>query len=679
VQDCIRTIFSKDARPELLYPFIKTLLKEAAKPGIAASNAFVLAEWFSVLLQQCSRTQYWDQWGSDLLISDAQALELCYCASSKPNVKHTAILSTRRALRKVFSYQDSRSQRIADVVAKLTAKASKPMPQNAVMLGVVAGVCARKPELRCILDSQKAYIYSFYIREILGSRTPVPAHLASALHDFFSEYTTTEDVDSLIVPALEKGLLRAPEIVLDLVAPMFQSFPDQVDLSESVSGKLLKPLLSNIKSSNIAIRNGAINAFKVAITKCRPGPSIDRVADEILLPLKSGKLSAADQRGLHCEMLAAIPVTEELSKKILPSIATIAAKEANEVALNSETSVLTIYTQWCLERSLDIGKAVIDAFSKGLSEKKVAFRRIWTLRFAEIIWAISKDNLGSQNVTNLAEAAIPGLLDAWNEIIANPVAAGQSGLVTSAFVLTSLDSSRLRIMHNAKVDASLKKARVAEQALVVEPKPSFLLNFRVFTKLANEEDLTWLVRALGSVFTELEPIEADSAAAVAWAQAIIFCIASPTVSPKLRRQTVEVLSELYIRKPKKVASIIISGLWRWLQSAATGDKDSAAAAARFECGNLHLVVKAISVLPAEAIRLGSAIDTSAREQQMVSMLVIARPELLPRVNWIDLCLRVEVDPGELARRYADALIEQILKVTSLDQTVSRPFYCLSCC
>ena len=37
----------------------------------------------------------------------------------------------------------------------------------------------------------------------------------------------------------------------------------------------------------------------------------------------------------------------------------------------------------------------------------------------------------------------------------------------------------------------------------------------------------------------------------------------------------------------------------------------------------------------EASRLGAEVPVSSRELQMISMLVIARPELLPHVHWIE--------------------------------------------
>jgi hypothetical protein len=54
---------------------------------------------------------------------------------------------------------------------------------------------------------------------------------------------------------------------------------------------------------------------------------------------------------------------------------------------------------------------------------------------------------------------------------------------------------------------------------------------------------------------------------------------------------------------------------------------------------------------------------------MMSLLVLARQELLPRVSWIDLCLTVEVDPGDLARSSGESLLQQIIDCTTFNNTV----------
>jgi hypothetical protein len=671
IQRCIRIIFSVGAKPEALSTFIESLQIESTKQGLAPSNAFVLVEWFSILIQECSGTDYWAKWGLDLILSDAQVLELCQSVSSRPNLKHSALVVTRRALRKLFSCVDTREQSISDAVSKLTSKSTLAVSKNATMVGVIAGVCARKTEAKVIFEGKKSNIYSFYIRDIIGSRTPVPAHIANGLHDFFADFTTSEDVENQLAPSLEKGLLRAPEIVLDnLVTSLFQSLPEKrIDLSNVLCKNLMKPLLSCIKSSNPIIRQGAISAFKTAISRCHDEESVQRISDEILNPLKSGKVPAADQRALHSEMLALLPVSETLARKILPVMATVVAKEAGEVALSAETSVLTKYTIWCIGRAIGAEKSVIDAFTKGISDKKAPFRRLWAIRLGEILWSLDDSELGKSTTSKIAEVTLPNLVELWNEIISNPLAAAQSGLVIAAFILTAVTPTKLLPMQNAKINSLLKKALIIQQALSFEPKPSFLLNHRIYSKLANDDDFVWLTRALMVASKDVVKADTESAVPIAWSQATIFCISSKNVTPTVRRQAINALSKAYIRQPVEIAEIITKGLWRWVQSIDSGEKDGVAAAAKSDNSNLHLVVKAICLPPTEAKSLGAEVDVQSREQQMVLMLNISRPELLPRVNWIELCLRVEVDPGDLSRKYGDALINQILKITSFNASV----------
>jgi hypothetical protein len=676
VQQCIRIIFSRDRDPKALSSFIDTLQIEAAKPGIAPSNAFVLVEWFGILLQQCAGTEQWARWGIEIILSDSQVLELCQSVSTKSNLRQSALVVTRRALRKVFSHRETRELSINDFVSRLTDKSTKPTSRNAIMLGVIAGVCSRLAELKTILEPRKFDIYAFYIREIFGSRSPVPAHIANGLHDFFISFATNEDVETYLIPSLEKGLLRAPEIVLDdLLTPLFRSLPESIDLSDAYCGKLQKPLLSNIKSSNAAIRHGAIAAFKVAIAHCHKEESLIKISEEILNPLKSGKIPAADQRALHSEMLAAIPISEKLSGKLLPSIATVAAKEASEIALSMETAVLVAHVTWCIAEDVNVDKVILETFVKGIADKKIPIRRLWTVRLGEIFWAIKGAEMKNSSFISLAESVLPGLLELWNEIIANPVVAAQSGLVTAAFVLTAVTPTKFEPIHNGKIDASLKKAHVLQQALTIDPKPSFLLIHRIYTKLTTEDDIVWFIRALFAVSGRLDVMDPEASVAIAWSQAVIFCICSNNVTPTLRRQAIEALSHAYVQLPTVIGDIITSGLWRWIQSVESGEKDGPASAARVGSTQLHLVVKSICLSSLEASRISAEISISTREQQMISLLVISRPELLPHVHWIDLCLRIEVDPGDLARKHTDALLEQILSFTNFNEAVSSPKLC----
>jgi hypothetical protein len=80
-------------------------------------------------------------------------------------------------------------------------------------------------------------------------------------------------------------------------------------------------------------------------------------------------------------------------------------------------------------------------------------------------------------------------------------------------------------------------------------------------------------------------------------------------------------------------------------------------------------VKAICLTPKDLEKSGQSIAKEDLESQANSLLVLARSELIPRANWIDLCLRMELDPGEIVRKYQNELLEEIDNKTSFDQKV----------
>lgn len=94
-------------------------------------------------------------------------------------------------------------------------------------------------------------------------------------------------------------------------------------------------------------------------------------------------------------------------------------------------------------------------------------------------------------------------------------------------MFVAVSHSRFPTVSSPKLDAGLKKAQVAQTALAMEPKPSFLLNQRIYSKLSTEDEFKWFIRALSSL--DVSTLEPESTVAVGWSQAMIFCIGSSTI------------------------------------------------------------------------------------------------------------------------------------------------------
>lgn len=653
---------------KVLAPFISAMRLESQKPGIATKNAFVLVEWCSILLTGLAGTPLWDKFGLELVHTDAAALEKCMQSTTRPSVSQSALVVTRRGLRAAFWRKELREKAIQDSVQALTAKGAQPTARNAVMLGVIAGVCARHDEAKKVLAAKKSEYFTFFTREVVGSRTPIPAHIATGLRDLFSDFVTLEDLEKDIIPPIEKGLLRAPEVVLDLLASLLRVLPSNLDLSQILNGHLLKPLLSNAKSSNPSIREGVLAVFKEAIARSHDVKIAEQIADEVLDPLKSGKVASADQRVLHSQMLERVPLSVSISTKIANGLPPVAVKEGNEGALGAEISVISRAVSSLLASGADLPKPVLDAFVKGLGDKKIPSRRLWLLQAGEAFISLAKDAQSTPaNATKLAEAVSGPMADTWAEIIKNPSTAAQSGLIVGAYVFSFLALQVLPKIDSAAVKTVLKKAAVSKECLVAEPKPSFLLNHRVYSRLSTEVDTRWSLRALIAIYDDV--LKASKNVQVAWSQALIYLVSSNTVPPQVRKETCEAISKLYIRDPTSMSEITIGGLWQWIESSLVEDTHSVASSAKFENAHLHLVLKPICLNDDEFKELGAEKSEEGLAKQMCLLLVIARNDLIPRASWIDLCLRVGLDPGTLAQKYEEKLIQQIKEKTSFDQKV----------
>ncbi|KAF2108659.1 armadillo-type protein [Lophiotrema nucula] len=669
VEECLQALSRSPYAGAALPPIVKFLKQECSKASLAHANALVLVEWCSVLLLEFAKSQeLWSKYGLDVILADAKVLETCMGAGDDRRggrIQHSAMIATRRALRAIFRSRELGEEIVSKLVTTLTAKAPSPTAGNAVFLGVIAGVSSRLPTIQPILERHKQDYFTFYVREIVGSRTALPSHISNALKDFFEAFPTLEEIRKEIIPPIEKALLRAPEVVLnDIVAPMLLSLPESMDLSEILHGNLLKPLLSNVKSTNPTIRAGALRTFQALASRSREDSTIEKVADEILNPLKQGKVTTADQKVLHAQMLTSLTSSTSLSKKIPAAIAPVALKEPNEPAVVAEVSTLIKHLQYGLVNGISMDKSVTDAFVKGMTDKKVLVRRLWAIRSADIWWDLAAEQHARPDVQAFCQATLPKLVEIWQEVVANPVPATQSGIVTVGHYVTALLLSKVRNLDDSKLSAIYKKTDVLSQSLATQPKPSFLLNPRVYTKLTNVDDIEIMVRALTATATWLFEGSASSEAREAWSHAFIYFIVAQGIPPNAKNAAKQALSKIYAESPEQTAKIITDGLWAWYKAVEVGDKDSAAAAAKTGNAELHLVLGCIYI-PGDALKkLGAAVPLETLRKQCIGLLVLARQEIIPRASWIDLCLKIGVDPGQLVNEHLDDCLNTAIDVTT---------------
>ena len=654
MQSCLQALLDNSKYSSLLPAITDFYRRETAKDGLAASNAFILLEWGSVILPRA-----WGKSDTELSLSFARVLELCL-SSGRETIKKSAIVVARRTVRTLLG-DDSR---IPAIIQHLTAKDQPLGSRAAVLLGVIAGVCARKDRNALAKDQY----YGFYVREILGSRTAIPSHIAGALNDFFENFTIVTELSKEVIPTLEKALLRAPEIVQDLLQAMILSLPSEVDLAKIIADHLLKPLVANTKSQNAVVRDGASSAFAALISHAHEERYLGKIADD--LSASFSKLTVVEQRIAQARMLTQIPYIPSKSETICRIIAKSATKEPNENALTAELSALTTqYTRIVLDSSLDdlsneCAKEVEDAFTKGLSDKKAGVKKIWTLSAGTVLWKIAGNNRYASEeafkapsaFVHLVESIAPKLLQTYDEVAQNPIAAGS--LAAAAFTITAVCSIVFRFTESEPIRTSLRKAKVNDRAL---SHASFLLNHRVYTKLLSHEDLLWIIRALVVCSNEVEKASADIKEA--WTQTFLYMIAAAGIPPSVKNEAITALTDVWSQRSRLTSEMVIQGLWNWYRHTEKSEKDSAAFSAKSGTSQLFLVIRAIC--PAK--QTAKQHEHDSMQSQLINMLVLCRPEILPRVHWIETCLRVGLDPGDIARTNAKECLQTVDRFLTSNQ------------
>lgn len=666
VQRCITTLCSELLVTDFVPIFLSFIQTEAVKSSIASSSTFVLLEWCSIVLKQISgNADLWAKYGVSIASAAAVVLERCLAYPSKPSRRQTAISVTRFGLKSTLANEEIAETATQRLLTHLTAKSGRPTAYNAPYIGIIAAAATASKSAQAQVTVATPDICAFYVREIVGSKTPVPAHIAKGLSSFFRCYVDEAVFNTQLAPAIEKALLRAPEVILQgVMLPLISSLPTNIDLSTALAQHLQKSLIANVKSSNASMRTSAIAAFEAIAETSHDQSQVLTVCKELNKNIKDNK--AAEQRAAYLRMLGCMRLDADNASENATSLIAVATKETSDQALEQMTKTITKLCTTVVRAGSALPESLIKAVNQGLKDKKTPTKRSWALCYTELQGELSRTNgSGTSQSQKLANDVEGNMLLVFKEVATNPIAAAQSGLFATACAVVALVlDERTALAH-----ASWRKKFDVDSCLEsTEGKPSFLLNHKAYTKLTDTTDLTWLLRALMALVSSVN--ESGSNTGKDWSQAVIFAASAPSVPPSARLNCRAGLHERYLRYPEIVAPHIIRGVWLWVQSAMRQSKDTPATSTTVDVGSLHLVVKAICPKQSEILSSSGHISSATLQTQFLQMLVLCRPTLVRRISWIEQCLQSGLDPGALISENVQRCFDNIQNLTSVGD---RPF------
>ncbi|KAH9815238.1 armadillo-type protein [Melampsora americana] len=534
-------------KPKLMSTIIKWISHESAKlcnsaqgiPTSAGSTRLAMLIWSCHLLGMIcqSHKETKSENVKDLttmLNTLGQLLDSTHDpASTRPVCHKSAMVITRRVIR-------NNHEQIPQILEILVQPSSTAA--NACLLGLVIDVSLR---LRVGKERDKGsvdgvgvgYISTFkdkilqwWISQVLSSRTQLPSRTTAAFGDFFRSSSTADDYPAKVATSAHKMMLRSPEIAMPALSIYLDITPHKLSAESRL--EFLPHLLSASKSSKSEITTALLPFFKTLFHDIA-SPHIPKIAEEVSLPLKTGKISSPEHRAALLNFLGSLRPGGHSSKLVSICCDTL-MKETNEQALYGLRNAITHHLSFILSSDgLDAPTAL--AITKAMQDIKPLTRRTACDAIGLVFWKSNHERTDSEPVTEVMPSAVELLASPLSKAFEANLKNASTNPLTSAagplegYVAISLANTRLFCEHPL-ISAIRKNNPVLTTLTTGPPKPNFMYLEKLYRKSTfTVDESMWLVRALDSVFgTVLEQLKRDSAFRLLFAQAVLFlCTESP--------------------------------------------------------------------------------------------------------------------------------------------------------
>ncbi|CAN6642317.1 eIF-2-alpha kinase activator Gcn1p [Trichomonascus vanleenenianus] len=631
------SLVQKDS--SILDSLTQAIAKFSQIKGVAITGVMTILEWTNELVRVADESQ-----AKSLIASQAVLLDKILSTETKRvRVVTSAIRTTRSAIVSAIKHNNAMTKVYLSTL--LESKPANPVA-NAVLVSTLAGACtdllpvvaSAQPDFA----SETTSVYNLYIQCVLGSKAPLSSLYVSAFEPLFSDYATQESFDSLILPAIAKSMLRAPETVLVHIVPgLISSLSPLVDLSSGVESTLLTSFLSSFGSSKEITRESSAKTLKIALDHCYTDSTLDSIAEKIYTALK--KVTNPDHKILYGKTLAQVKKTQSRSGKIAAALVPIALKEVNENSLQSLVDALFAHFIFQLTTEDEVDRSVTDSVIKGLSDKRGNVKKIWSCSAVSAV--LQSHKVGAELPTKLAafvDTVLPVLQKTFDEISANPSNAVQNKVVSSAFAYMALAH---RVHQKEQVVASALSSKASG-------KPA-LFSTRIVNKLTVADDFLWAVEAAKALMPALN--SATDEQKQGWALTVIYsCLNSPRNSD-CQQGFITALRDMYYQNPLLIGSLVISTI--------AGLVDGTISEEAIDEQSSFSVI--ISALFSQAKDMVGEQNLPVVESQLAKIAVMCHDKRVrPNGGWINLMLRSSVDPGKIVSEHGDAIIKDILHWTS---------------
>lgn len=580
---------------------------------------------------------------------------LVHSPSHRKRIHKSCVVQTKRAISKKLLQTDdiegSKELAKAMIDVALDAKAasvSAAILYLSTVMESVHDLLPSHPQIYHSVESNedlhKAIMDHFVKNALLAKTAPLLFAITAFTKHFIASFVKTEEFASVVLPNLEKAIVRSSEVGLCHLAPFLFGAKDCVDISEQFAkSKLLTHVLNAVKSPKEWVSLLAYKTLTNILHNSLPSISVadsTYIVDEILKTFKT--TTSTESRTLLVKAIGQFQSNvDKLSEHILKVLQPLVSKEANETLLGELVNVFACE----YIKALKYGWTLVDEektvalFVAGFGNSKPSIKSVWaTVVGKRLLDAASN---ARENLIPFVEKLQPSLLKALNEAVNAPLPTVTNKGISPAYVCISLLST---FGYDGIALA------VTDSLASTDDKISILTSGKVVTKLLPLEAL-WCLQALIVAFPHVQDYNS-------FASVYLYLAASSAIDHSTRAFAVESLTHLFEANEEKATTSLTDSI-----KAYGYGEDSVESGATY--GGLSPVLS----------RVFEGKDNDTKIRNLGQLFVVAHlPSLKIKEQWIGLVLRSGLDPNDIVTLKGEELFTQAyeaMRVSAIDSELYR--------
>uniref|UniRef100_A0A452TVP7 Stalled ribosome sensor GCN1 n=1 Tax=Ursus maritimus TaxID=29073 RepID=A0A452TVP7_URSMA len=246
----------------------------------------------------------------------------------------------------------------------------EPNQNYAGMLGLLVQFCTSHKEMD-VVNRHKSALLDFYMKNVLMSKVKPQKYLLDNCAPLL-RYMSHSEFKDLILPTIQKSLLRSPENVIETISSLLASVT--LDLSQYALD-IVKGLASQLKSNSPRLMDEAVLALRNLARQCSDSSATEAVTRHLFAILggSEGKLTIVAQKisvlsgiGSVSHHVVSGPSSQVLNGTVAELFIPFLQQEVHEGTLVHAVSVLAL---WCNRFTTEVPKKLTEWFKKAFSLK----------------------------------------------------------------------------------------------------------------------------------------------------------------------------------------------------------------------------------------------------------------------------------------------------------------------